>query len=111
MTQGSGFKSGELAVIPTAKGSTRFLIVATLVIAAISVLVMSFRGALTRPLLFPAPNYRFTPALPGGKIVTVKAAAAAGYDTLPGGRNGFLFPVLTKWCYNKLILPNLNSEI
>jgi pimeloyl-ACP methyl ester carboxylesterase len=92
VTQGPGFKSGELAVIPIAKGSTRFLIVATLVIAAISVLVMSFRGALTRPLLFPAPNYRFTPALPGGKIVTAKTARTAfGYYAKSGPKLVVLF--------------------
>jgi pimeloyl-ACP methyl ester carboxylesterase len=53
---------------------------------------MSFRGALTRPLLFPAPNYRFTPALPGGKIVTAKTSRTAyGYYAKVGPKLVVLF--------------------
>lgn len=54
--------------------------------------MFSLRGALTRPLVFPAPNYRFTPALPGGKIVTAKTARTAfGYYAKAGPKLVVLF--------------------
>ena len=70
----------------------RFVIVAAIAVISISVMAFSLRGALTRPLVFPAPNYRFTPALPGGKIVTAQTARTAfGYYGKAGPKLVVLF--------------------
>lgn len=50
------------------KPAMRISLVAVGTVAALVSLTMSLRGTLTRPFIFPAPDYRFTPALPGGKI-------------------------------------------
>ncbi|WP_157210430.1 alpha/beta hydrolase [Turneriella parva] len=81
-----------MAVRQLFSGPARFFVALTLVIAVISVLAMPFRGALTRPLVFPAPNYRFTPALPGGKIVTARTSRIAyGYYAKAGQKLVVLF--------------------
>lgn len=38
---------------------------------------MSCRSAITRPLIFPAPNYKLDPQLPGGKLVVVEGERKA----------------------------------
>lgn len=46
---------------------------------------MSCRGAITRPMIFPAPNFRMDPQLPGGELVTsVAARTAYGYYAKAG---------------------------
>jgi pimeloyl-ACP methyl ester carboxylesterase len=56
-------------------------------LAALVILTMSLRSHLTRPFIFPAPDYRFTPALPGGKIVTARGERIAyGYYARTGKR-------------------------
>lgn len=53
---------------------------------------MSLRGTLTRPFVFPAPDYRFTPALPGGKMVTARGERTAyGYYARGGKRLAVFF--------------------
>ena len=70
----------------------RKLIVTAIVFIALIVMLISLRGVLTRPLLFPAPNYRFVPTLPGGKIITAKTARIAyGYYVKSGAKLVVLF--------------------
>ncbi len=70
----------------------RKLIVTTIALFGVSAMAFSLRGTLTRPLLFPAPNYRFTPTLPGGKIVTAKTQRTAyGYYAKAGPKLVVLF--------------------
>ncbi len=69
------------------KPGSKISLVALATLAAVVLLTMSLRGTLTRPFIFPAPNYRFIPALPGGKIVTVRGERTAyGYYAKAGKR-------------------------
>lgn len=52
-----------------------------------AVALMSIRGALTRPIIFPAPKFRLNPELPGGHMVTASAERTAyGYYAKAGKR-------------------------
>jgi len=69
------------------KPVAKISLVALATLAALVILTMSLRGTLTRPFIFPAPDYRFTPALPGGKLVTVRGERTAyGYYAKAGKR-------------------------
>ena len=70
----------------------RFVIGVVFTAVALSAIMFSLRGALTRPMVFPAPRYKFTPALPGGKIVTASTARTAfGYYAKAGSKLVVLF--------------------
>ena len=69
------------------KPGAKISLVALGALAALVILTMSLRGTLTRPFIFPAPNYRFTPALPGGKMLSVRGERTAyGYYAKAGKR-------------------------
>ncbi|GAB4433404.1 MAG: alpha/beta hydrolase [Turneriella sp.] len=52
---------------------------------------MSLRAALSRPFIFPAPDYRFTPALPGGQMVTARGERTAYGYYARGGKKLVVF--------------------
>lgn len=69
----------------------RFALFTALVVAACLLLAMSIRSALTRPLLFPAPDYRFRPMLPGGKMIVVPGERKAYGYYAAGGKKLIVF--------------------
>jgi alpha-beta hydrolase superfamily lysophospholipase len=69
----------------------RFLISLTLVVAALAVVLMSCRAAISRPVLFPAPKFKITPELPGGEIVTVTGERTAYGYYAKGGKKLIVF--------------------
>jgi len=49
--------------------------------------MFSLRAAISRPMIFPAPKYRFTPSLAGGSIVTAMGTRTAfGYYAPAGSK-------------------------
>ena len=85
------------------KPGAKISLVALGALAALVILTMSLRGTLTRPFIFPAPNYRFTPALPGGTMLSVRGERTAyGYYAKAGQR---LVEDLGEILFDCLILP------
>jgi pimeloyl-ACP methyl ester carboxylesterase len=70
----------------------RFLISLGLLVFTLAVILMSCRGAITRPVIFPAPKFKIKPQLPGGVIVAVSGERTAyGYYAKAGRKLVVLF--------------------
>lgn len=52
---------------------------------------MSCRSAITRPIIFPAPNYKLDPALPGGEIITAQGERTVYGYYAKGGKKLVVF--------------------
>lgn len=69
----------------------RILISLAVVLAILFVALMSLRGAISRPLIFPAPKMRLEVQLPGGTLVTAKGERVAYGYYAPGGKKLVIF--------------------
>ncbi len=69
----------------------RFLISLTVVITALTGVLVTLRCAISRPAIFPAPKFKIDPQLPGGGIVTVKGERTAYGYYAKGGKKLVVF--------------------
>lgn len=69
----------------------RILISLALVLGILFVALMSLRGAISRPLIFPAPKIRLESQLPGGSLETARTDRVAYGYYAPGGKRLIVF--------------------
>ncbi len=69
----------------------RILISLAVVLAVLFVALVSLRGAISRPLIFPAPKMRLEVQLPGGSLETVNSERMAYGYYAPGGKKLIVF--------------------
>lgn len=70
----------------------RFLIIFILLVAILVTALTFLRGALSRPLVFPAPRMRLEPHLPGGRLLKVQGERTTyGYYAANGKKLVVLF--------------------
>lgn len=69
----------------------RLLISLAAVVVILFVALMSLRGAISRPLIFPAPKMRLDVQLPGGALITAKGERVAYGYYAPGGKKLVVF--------------------
>lgn len=73
------------------KRAQRLAFLAALLASGVLCAGLLLRAPVTRPIIFPAPDFRFTPALPGGRMVTARGERTTFGYYAPGGKRLVVF--------------------